>query len=373
MTGQPTSVLIALIHGAVGSQYRVAASGRSPKGGIGSLPTGHLSPLTLSGSATRHPDRRSPWVIVSHCAYRDGGEVPPPEVLDARLRTAASAFPFLACRLRSGRLAPAHPPRVRVADGSPLAVAPVGHFDLGNEPPLRVMTSCDSDWLLLCAHHHAFDGSGLVALLDSILTGVPATAPDYLTFSSPRRPPTDALRRLLRPADPVAPSPNPPSSDSFATAEVHLSGPHITAQIAEAATRAVRAHNTQHERPLRRFGLSIAIGGIRGEAATYRRLDLRPNDDVAAAVVRAMEQKTVPTELGGLPPGARLLWPVLNRLSDTILVSNLGRLNLPVRKLEFYPVARGRSAVAFGASGLPGRPTTLTLLLATWRFLMPQP
>jgi hypothetical protein len=224
------------------------------------------------------------------------------------------------------------------------------------------MTSCDSDWLLLCAHHHAFDGLGMVALLDSLLTGAPATSPDYLTFSSPRRPPTDALRRLFRPADPVAASPNGSPSDSLATAEVQLSGAHITARIAEAATLAVRAHNTQQDRPLRRIGLSVAKGGIRGEVATYRRLDLRPDDDVAAAVVRAMAQEAVPTELGGLPPGAHLLWPILNRLSDTILVSNLGRLNLPsVRKLEFYPVARGRSAVAFGAAGLPGRPTTVTL------------
>jgi hypothetical protein len=43
-------------------------------------------------------------------------------------------------------------------------------------------------------------------------------------------------------------------------------------------------------------------------------------------------------------------------------VSNLGRLHLPlVRDLEFYPVARGRSAVAVGAAGLDDGPTTLTL------------
>jgi hypothetical protein len=290
------------------------------------------------------------------------GDVPPPDVLDARLRTAARAFPFLASRLRSGHLVQADPPSVGVTDCRPLAVAPMGHFDFRIEPPLRVMTSSDSDWLLLCAHHHAFDGLGMVALLDSLLTGVPATSPDYLSFSSPRRPPTDALRRVFRPADPVAASPSRPPNDSLATAEVHLSGPHITAQLAEAATLAVGAHNAQQGRPLRRIGLSVAKGGIRGEAATYRRLDLRPDDDVAAAVGRAMAQEAVPTELGGLPPGAHLLWPILNRLSDTILVSNLGRLDLPsVRKLEFYPVARGRSAVAFGATGLPGRPTTLTL------------
>lgn len=54
--------------------------------------------------------------------------------------------------------------------------------------------------------------------------------------------------------------------------------------------------------------------------------------------------------------------PLLQRFSDTFLVSNLGRLDLPtVKRVEFYPVARGRSAVAIGAAGLADGPTTLTV------------
>jgi hypothetical protein len=63
-----------------------------------------------------------------------------------------------------------------------------------------------------------------------------------------------------------------------------------------------------------------------------------------------------------LPPGAFLLQPALHRLSDTLLVSNLGRVELPgATEFEAYGVPRGRSAVAIGAVGLPDQPTTITL------------
>ena len=79
-------------------------------------------------------------------------------------------------------------------------------------------------------------------------------------------------------------------------------------------------------------------------------------------VKSALSDPSVPPEMKGMPPGAFLLQPVLQRFSDTLLVSNLGRLDLPgVRRLEFYPVARGRSALAIGAAGLVGGATTLTL------------
>jgi hypothetical protein len=290
------------------------------------------------------------------------GALPPRDVLVERLCAASRTFPLMASRLRSHHWVPAGPPAVHVTEDDPIAAAPLSHFDLVSEPPLRVMTSSDADWVLLCGHHFAFDGLGMVALLDSLLTGRSTAASDYGMRTSPRRPPTDALRRIVRPADPVARSPIRPSTESLVAAEVQLSGPQVTAQIAHACTLAVRAHNAERGRPLRRIGLSIAVGGIGGEGATYRRLDLDPGEDVMTAVTGAMAQQAMPTELKGLPPGAFLLRPALHRLSDTVLVSNLGRLDLPlVSNVEFYPVARGRSAVAIGASGLPGRPTTVTL------------
>lgn len=115
-------------------------------------------------------------------------------------------------------------------------------------------------------------------------------------------------------------------------------------------------------RRLHRIGISVAVGGVGGEGATYRRVDVSSLEDVEAEVRVALSDPTVPPELKGLPRGAFLLQPLLQRFSDTLLVSNLGRLHLPeVRSLEFYPVARGRSAVAIGAAGLEGGSTTLTV------------
>ena len=58
----------------------------------------------------------------------------------------------------------------------------------------------------------------------------------------------------------------------------------------------------------------------------------------------------------------RLLEPVVERFSDTILISNLGRHRVPgVERLDFFPVARGRSAVCFAAAAIEGGATTLTL------------
>lgn len=56
------------------------------------------------------------------------------------------------------------------------------------------------------------------------------------------------------------------------------------------------------------------------------------------------------------------LAPVIERFSDTILVSNLGRHDVAgVTRLDFFPVARGRSAVCFASASITGADTTLTL------------
>jgi hypothetical protein len=280
------------------------------------------------------------------------------------LEGVAADSPLLASRLRGKWWIPSSIPGISVAESgaSPLDVAPTEKFDLWNEPPLRVVTDPQGDWLLLCAHHFAFDGLGMVSLLPSLLTGTSEVLPQYGVRASPRRAPTDAVRRLVRPADPIARSATAPRADSFVSTEVNLSGPGITAKLARASAEAAREHNRDHNRPLKRIGLSVAVGGVGREAATYRRVDVFPDQDVESAVTMALADPTVPAEVNGLPPGAFLLRPLLKRFSDTMLVSNLGRLDLDgVTKVEFYPVARGRSAVAVGATGLTGQPVTLTL------------
>jgi hypothetical protein len=54
--------------------------------------------------------------------------------------------------------------------------------------------------------------------------------------------------------------------------------------------------------------------------------------------------------------------PFIRRFSDSMLISNLGRVAVPgIAALEFFPVARGRSAVAFGAVGLSAGGATISI------------
>ncbi len=326
------------------------------------LPDPDRQPIAASTVVRRHPDHRTAWIIVLLVRLAPGG-LPPLRVLLDRLESAVDGFPLMASRLRGSWWVPAPGPGISVVrEGEPLAQAPLQPFALAQEPPVRVVTSSEGDWLLLCAHHFAFDGLGMVTLLRQLLGGEASTAPDYTKMSSPGRPPIDGLRRLLRPADRIAPSATLPSSDSFVARQVQLSGPGVTARLARACAAAAVAHNAQRGHPMRRIGLSVAVGGVGGEAATYRRLDVIPGQDVEAAVAASLGDPRVPSELVSLPPGSFVLRPVLQRFSDTILVSNLGRLELPgATSVAFYPVARGRSATAVGAVSISGQPTTLTL------------
>jgi hypothetical protein len=293
--------------------------------------------------------------------------VPPPNTLLERVEAAAMDAPLLASRLHGEWWKRSSAPAVTVArSDSPMETAPLQPFDLRREPPLRIVTSARRDWLLLAGHHFAFDGLGMVSVLRALLSGRSEPAPNYAELDATPHSVAPALGRLLRPADPVAPSRPSPDVDSFARTGVTLPGPNVTAGLARACATAVSLHNAQAGRPLRRIGISVAVGGVGGQGATYRRVDVSGVDEVETAVKGALADPTVPAELKGLPPGAFLLRPVLQRFSDTFLVSNLGRLDVPgVRRLEIYPVARGRSAVAIGAAGLVGGETTLTLRCGT--------
>jgi hypothetical protein len=325
-------------------------------------PNGPGDAIHASELVRRHPDRRTTWIIVV-LARLEPGALPPVHVLLDRLESAATAFPLMFSRLRGSWWVPAPGPSVSVAtDAEPLAVAPLQPLSLKDESPLRVMTPTGGEWLLLCAHHFAFDGLGMVELLRTLLTGEAAEGTDYMVQSSPRRLPIDVVRRFFRPADRVLPSTVVPPVDSFAARQITLSGSEVTARLARASAAAAAAHNAQRGQPIQRIGLSVAVGGVNGEAATYRRLDVVPGQDVKAAVTASLADPRIPGELAALPRGAFVLRPILPRFSDTLLVSNLGRRQLPgVTGIEFYPVARGRSGVAIGAAGIAGHPTTLTM------------
>jgi hypothetical protein len=318
--------------------------------------------IRASELVLRHPDRRTTWIIVV-LAYIEPGALPPVGLLLDRLKSAAHAFPLMNSRLRGSWWVPAPGPGISVVDNAePLAVAPLQPLALKDESALRVMTPANGGWILLCAHHFAFDGLGMVELLRTLLTGEAAEGTDYMVQSSPRRLPIDVIRRLYRPADRILPSTIAPAVDSFVARQISLSGPEVTARLARACASAAAVHNAKRGQPIRRIGLSVAVGGVNGEAATYRRLDVVPGQDVRAAVTASLADPRIPGELAALPRGAFVLRPILPRLSDTLLVSNLGRPELPgVTGIEFYPVARGRSGVAIGAAGITGQPTTLTV------------
>jgi hypothetical protein len=111
-------------------------------------------------------------------------------------------------------------------------------------------------------------------------------------------------------------------------------------------------------------GISLAVGGEPGfeNRASYRRIDVRAGDDVDAEVAVALASTDEPLELSRAPRFARGLAFLSHRASDTFLVSNLGRVIVPqVDRVDFYPVARGRSAIAVGAVGVLDGESTVCL------------
>jgi hypothetical protein len=237
-------------------------------------------------------------------------------------------------------------------------------FHLADEAPLRLLLSPDGRRLGVVGHHAAFDGLALVAVLRALTAG---DRPQPVT-SPPPGPPGSKLpllERLVRPADPVAPTPGVWPGDAYATTVVDVRGKGITGRIAAACVQAVAAHNDRHERRLRKVGLTIAVGGPAGvgNVASYRRIDVTPQGPVADLVQEALASPDEPGEQVSAPKVVmRMLEPVVERFSDTILISNLGRHRVPgVERLDFFPVARGRSAVCFASAAVEGGATTLTL------------
>ncbi len=97
--------------------------------------------------------------------------------------------------------------------------------------------------------------------------------------------------------------------------------------------------------------------------ASYRRIDVRPTTTSPPLVQAALVSTEEPGEQVSAPKALMAaLAPVVERFSDTILLSNLGRHPVAgVSRLDFFPVARGRSAVCFASAAIEGGETTLTL------------
>jgi hypothetical protein len=356
----------------------------------------------------RFPDRRTAWVVVAAATL-----AAPADRLTARLEALHRAVPMTRARLRGETWHPGPPLEPLIVDGDPLdAPGLVGPFDLAAQPPLRVVAGSGGLRVAVACHHAAFDGQSLVTLLAALTGGVDnrrrpsaGSAGHPLRGADPRgagvepapaRPGGDRpgragpqLRglagRMVRPADRVAPSPGRHLREALAVREIELGGPGVTARLAEAAVAAAGARNARVGRPWRRVGLNFGLAGP-GEAAgaagvggrvggggaaglggvgnhsRYRRIDLRPGEPVGPALAAALASPREPLDQVWSPRFGWLLGPVSGRFSDSLLVSNLGRREVPgATRLDFFPVARGRSAVAVGAAGLAGGPSTVSL------------
>ena len=362
----------------------------------------------------RFPDRRTAWVVVAAATLAERADR-----LEDRLAALHRAVPMTGARLRGEVWHPGSPPDPLIADGDPLhAPALLDRFDLATQPPFRIVVGSEGHRLAVACHHAAFDGRSLVALLAALTGGVDnlehldsgsATLP--LRGAEPRRAGLGAARgegprgegpgrrvpevrglvgRMLRPADRVAASPGRHVREALAVREVRLGGAGVTERLAEAAVAAAGARNVRMGRPWRRVGINVGLagrpapagpaepggggaadpggsvgpgGGVPlGNSSRYRRLDLRPGVPVGPVLRAALASPREPLDQVWSPRLGWLLEPVMGRFSDSLLVSNLGRCVVPgATRLEFFPVARGRSAVAVGAAGLAGGPATVSV------------
>lgn len=308
----------------------------------------------------RFPDPRTDWVVVTVATLDT-----PIADLETAIARLHAAVPIVGARLAEETWLPGAPPEPIVVDGDPLGHPELDRpFDLASEAPLRLVVGDGGHRLGVVGHHAAFDGLALVAVLTALVGG---PLPSPVDSPPPGEPGSKLplLQRLARPADRVAPTPGIWPGDAYEVAEVTVTGKGVTGAIAAACVAAVAEHNRTHSAPLRKVGITVAVGGPAGvgNVASYRRIDVAPDGQVAAEVQAALASPDEPGEQVRAPKLVMaLLEPVVERFSDTILVSNLGRHEIPgVHRLDFFPVARGRSAVCFASAAVAGGATTLTL------------
>jgi hypothetical protein len=316
----------------------------------------------------RHPDRRTDWAQLIRATLADPVD-DLVAVCDERLRDVNRSAPMVGARLADEIWRQGDAPTAVEVDGDPLA-SPLllDSFDLGREPPVRILVGDDGRRIALVAHHAALDGRAAVVLLHALIGG-PIPEPDTeIEGSAPNPGPGSGyrgvMRRLVRPVDRVPPSPTPPTRDSLAVRTLPQ-GRLMVARIATAAIEAIEERCAELGWPWRRIGLSIPVGGAAngiGNVATYRRIDLTPGESTRVAINEAIKGGPMPREFARAPRSLRLLSPISDRFSDSLLVANHGTYDLPgLSQLAVFPVARGRSAVVFGSAAVAGGELTLSL------------
>jgi len=335
-------------------------------------------PSQQSLAILRHPDRRTNWTITGlfhldrACWPESAVEIA--ALLEQRISMLATHFPIINARLHRMTWQPGQAPVVRILESVPSNGMPPSEarkFDLSVEPPLRVAVAPDGRFFTLAAHHAALDGHHAIAVA-KVLCGQPIEraviqndhSMQRTNLSKPPILPWDYLVRLMRPATRVEPSLSLPSHDSFVARELPLVGRSPTATVAAACLRAICAYNEAKNSSCKRASITISTPSyaVGENTASYVRVDIRRIAEVKAEVERAIAKKETPWEFAHTPIWLPVLAPLSRRLSDTFLLTNLGRISLKgVQSAELYPVARGRSAVAFAMARLEGGKSTLTI------------
>jgi hypothetical protein len=317
----------------------------------------------------RHPDRRTTWAVAGVIRFESplGGGDPAKvaSVVEERFAELHRLFPVVGARLSGTQWVPGRTnPVVFSSNGSAVTQAPVRPFDLSREAPFRLFADAGGWWLTLVSHHAAIDGANMTPML-KLLCGDPPGAPERSRPLARRAvPPWQALWRLARPADPVAPSAETPEGDTFAHVPLPPIGKDASTRLPEALALALMERNERMGKPIGKLGLSISVVEVDAglAVASYRRIDIPAGRPIRPAVEAALRSVEEPWEILHAPRALKLLAPLAGRLSDTLLLSNFGRIQLSgVRSLEIYPVARGRSAVAFGAVRVVAAESTLTI------------
>jgi hypothetical protein len=316
-------------------------------------PDGAALPRELA--ILHHPDQRTSWAGVLS-ATLESADPQLPRLVTERLREVSEVIPVLRARWRSGRWELGSPPEPTIDDSDAIAgpAALRRRFSLDREPPIRVVVDTGGQRLLIAAHHAALDGRTAIAVLAALLGQPTSEPPPAAAVAATPTSLRDPLRRLWAPADRIAPSVTPPDDDAFAMRELAVGG-SFTGLIAQACVAAAAEHNVRRGLPWRRIGLSVACGGPpgTGNVSSYRRIDLTPGERVAPAVHRALVNMSDPPEMVYAPRALRLLAPIAGRFSDSLLVSNLGEVDLEgIEQLALFPVVHGRSAVGFGVTEL---------------------
>ena len=255
---------------------------------------------------------------------------------------------------------------------------PAVRHELAGQHPAPVRIGLAGRELVVSAHHSASDGLGLLQVLSS-LTGTPVSSD---VRGAGERPHGAGLvrtvgRRLaevaLHPPAPVTPSAPGHSATGDALVEGDAPPGLRTANLVQAAARAVVAHGEARGDRVRNVAIAIGVGapGRRGDRITDRSglIRLRDVERLDLAAIRGAV-RSAPLET---PPGGGRRRPALDRLAVTglrvlaprlgssMLVSHLGEVTADgVERLTFHPVTAGGSGIALGAVGHRGR-TTITL------------